>query len=76
MEPANFRRELIKAANRKPHRLTAREVAAMLDWFENLSGEAFNELLHTGVDFPDGYIKCWRDLGDDDGEEEPRTDNG
>lgn len=66
MDASDFRRGLIKAANRR--KMTAREVASMLDWFENLPAEVFNEL--RGVDFPNGYIKCWQDLGDENGEED------
>lgn len=56
-----FRRELIRAANLGPHRLTADQVASMLAWFDSLPGEEFNRLLHEGVEFPNGYIEYWRE---------------
>lgn len=58
---AEFRRELIKAGNRSKYGLSATEVADLLDWFEHMPGEIFNELLHANVSFPDGYIDCWKD---------------
>ena len=65
MGSPEYRRELIKAANRTEFSLTATEVEDLLDWFENLPGEIFNELLHSGVSFPGGYIEYWKDNRDD-----------
>jgi hypothetical protein len=63
-----FRRELIRAANREPFHLNATEVSDLLDWFANMPGEIFNDLLHGGVEFPDGYVKCWLELTSDNGD--------
>lgn len=64
MGSPEFRRELIRAANRPEFDLDADRVAELLDWFEHMPGEIFNELLHSGVEFPDGYIRCWQDIGE------------
>ena len=53
-------RALIKAANRE--HLTAKQIEDLLDWFDSLPGELFNELLEAGVPFPEGYIQCWKDI--------------
>jgi len=41
----------------------------MLAWFESLPGEEFNRLLHEGIEFPNGYIDCWRESEDHEEEQ-------
>lgn len=75
MSEPQFRRDLIRAANRTEFSLTADEVSDLLDWFDSMPGEIFNELLHAEVEFPNGYIKCWKDLSNRDEEDrDPSTD--
>lgn len=65
MSEPDVNRALIKAANRAPFHFDATQVEDLIDWFDSLPGELFNELLEAGVPFPDGYIQCWKDLHDE-----------
>lgn len=70
MGSRDFRRELIRAANLEPFNLNATEVADLLNWFEALPGEIFNDLLRREADFPKDYIEFWNEHKENRDEED------